>query len=597
MRFFEFLIALTLAIYVLWPLISGIENPFLVNFLSVVAAIEVSAHLLFEGYRWQMIPIYILTGMILLITLPELRQPASGKFNRKSWSAVGMVAVLTILLFSMLLLVLFPVPKLPSPKGKYAVGTQTFSLTDESRSELYSDSDADSRKFIVKVWYPAIQGSQGKNAPWMEHATIYGRAIARAFGYPQFLLDHLSLVESPAWQDAPVYPSRERYPLIFFSHSLRGVAAQNTGQVVELASHGFVVVAIQHTYGAAGSVFPDGKIVYFNPSTFPDDAPEPEYTLFAQELANQWAEDISFTLDFMINENQDPASPFFSTLDTTGVGVYGHSLGGAAAIQFCGTDIRCSGLLAMDPLMVSVSRQILNTGLSQNALFIFSQEWIEDIRSRNNITFKQFFEKFGVLSHVIEIVGTTHSDFTDLPLLSPVAYQIGLKGSIDRDRMNEIINTYLYIFFYQALENPTLDLYSGLSFDPEVIHIDHLRNPIFPRRITLPNGEEFTLGEGNIRDGNWVPIRAEWLVGTEISRWVALPWNAGLEKVIMDLEPGEQINLTMSNSDVVVFKVNSIQRMTIQELMSFDATKPSLLVMLFDDQNVDESYWVITALP
>ncbi len=597
MRFFEFLIPLTLAIYVLWPLITGKENTFLINFLSVIAVVEVVAHLLFEGYRWQMIPIYILTAMILLSTFPELRQPISGEFNRKSWSAVGMVAILTILLCSIIILVILPVPKIPPPKGKYEVGTQTFFLTDESRRELYSDNDAEPRKFLVKVWYPATPLLKGEHAPWMDHATTYGRAIARAFGYPKFVLDHLSLVDSPAWQDAPVYPSRERYPVIFFSHSLRGIAAQNTGQVTELASHGFIVVAIQHTYGAAATVFPDGKIVYFNPSSFPEEASEPEYTLSAQELASQWAEDISFTLDFIINENQNQASPFFSTLDTTGVGVYGHSLGGAAAIQFCGTDTRCSGLLAMDPLMVPVSRQILNTGLSQNALFIFSQEWIEDIGSRNNSTFKGFFEKFGPLSHAIEILGTTQSDFTDLPLISPITYQIGLKGSIDSDRMNEIINTYLYIFFYQELENPTLDLYSGLSFDPEVIHLDHLRNPIYPRRIALPNGEEFSLGEGNLRDGNWAPLRAEWLSGTEISRWVALPWNSELEEEIKELETGDQINLTMSNSDVVVFKVSSINRMTIQELMLSDATKPSLLVMLYNDQNADESYWVITALP
>lgn len=597
MRTFEFLIPLTLAIYLLWPLFSGKENPFLVNFLSVVAVVEVVAHLLFEGYRWQMIPIYILVGMFLLTTVSELRQPIIGEYERKSWSTIGMIGIFIILLGSTILLVLLPVPTIPMPNGKYEVGIQTFELTDESRLELYSENNDEPRKFIITVWYPAKPEPEGKRAPWMDHAAYYGRAIAKAFGFPAFVLDHLSLIKSPAWQDAPVNPSRDGYPVIFFSHAWKGIAAQNTGQVVELVSNGFVVVAIQHTYGSAATVFPDGEIVYYNPSSFPGDVPEPEYTLSAQKLASQWAEDISFSLDFMIDQNQNPVSSFYTTLNTTDIGVFGHSAGGAAAIQFCNTDPRCSAVLAMDPLMVSVSRQVLNTGLSQNALFMFSQEWIEDIGSRNNRTFKQFFEKTGSLSHVIEILGTIHSDFTDLPLLSPFAHQLGLKGSINRDRLNEIINSYTYIFFYQTLENPTFDLYSGLSPEPEVVRLDNLRKLVYPRRIVLPGGQEFNLGEGDIRNDKWVPLSAEWLSGTEISRWVALPWSSELEEVIKGIEPGDQIELTMSNSDVVMFQVYSIQRMTMNELMSSEATKPSLLVMLYDDQNKDEAYWVITAFP
>lgn len=597
MRFFEFLIPITLAVYILWPLISGKENPFLVNFLSVVAAVEMVAHLVFEGYRWQMIPIYVLVGIILITTIPELRQPIAGDFKRSSWSAVGIIGFFIILFGATMLLVLLPIPTIPMPNGKYEVGTQTFVLMDESRPELYSDNNEELRKIMITVWYPANPDPDGKRAPWIDHATIYGRAIAKAFGFPSFVLDHLSLIKSPAWQDAPVYPSRDEYPLIFFSHAWKGIAAQNTGQAVELVSNGFVVVAVQHTYGAAATVFPNGEIVYYNPSSFPDDIPEPGYTLSAQRLASQWADDISFALDFMIDQNQNSDSPFYSTLNTTAIGAFGHSTGGAAAIQFCSTDTRCNAVLSMDPLLVSTSRQVLNAGLSQNALFIFSQEWIEDEGSRNNITFKQFFEKSGSLSHVIEILGTIHSDFTDLPLISPLAHQLGLKGSIDRVRLNEIVNSYTYIFFYQTLENPTFDLYSGLSPEPEVIRLDNLRKLAYPRRITLPDGQEYTLGEGNIRNGNWVPLSAEWLAGTEIARWIALPWSSELEIMIKGLEPGDQIDLTMSNSDIVSFKIFSIQRMTIKELMSSDTSKPSLLVLLYDDHNSDEVYWVITSFP
>jgi len=197
MRTLELLIPITLSIYILLPLFSGRENPRIINFLTVLAVIEVVVHLIFEGYRWPMISIYLLTGLLFFTTIPELRQPTMGEFDRMSSSAVGLVAIFIILVGSTLLPILLPVPTIPIPDGKYKVSTQTIVLTDESRREIYSEKD-EPRKFLIKVWYPATPGPNAIHSPWMEHVTIYGRAIARAFGLPGFVLDHLSLVESPA---------------------------------------------------------------------------------------------------------------------------------------------------------------------------------------------------------------------------------------------------------------------------------------------------------------------------------------------------------------------------------------------------------------
>ena len=120
---------------------------------------------------------------------------------------------------------------------------------------------------------------------------------------------------------------------------------------------------------------------------------------------------------------------------------------------------------------------------------------------------------------------------------------------------------------------------------------------VHPTRLTLPGGWEFSLGQGEVVDGEWNPKRAEWLVGTEISRWVALPWSLQLEAVLRTLKPEDKLELTMSNFDVLVFNVYSIRELTMEQLLSSDPKTPSLLVVLYNNEETDGSYWVVEALP
>jgi hypothetical protein len=105
------------------------------------------------------------------------------------------------------------------------------------------------------------------------------------------------------------------------------------------------------------------------------------------------------------------------------------------------------------------------------------------------------------------------------------------------------------------------------------------------------------LGQGKVVEGEWTPSGAEWLVGTEISRWVALPWSLQLEAVLRTLTADDQIELMMSNFDVLTFDVYSIREITMEELLATDPTKPALLVVLYNDEEADGSFWTVTALP
>jgi hypothetical protein len=117
----------------------------------------------------------------------------------------------------------------------------------------------------------------------------------------------------------------------------------------------------------------------------------------------------------------------------------------------------------------------------------------------------------------------------------------------------------------------------------------------FPASVSLPGGWSFSLGRGALQEGQWNPQGAEWLEGTEVCRWVALPWSRQLEAVIRTLNPNDPIELVMSNNDKFVYKVYSVRQMTSGEMLDLDSNSPCLLVVLAEADT--DSRWVLTALP
>ena len=465
MRPLEILIPIVLAIYMIFP-ITGKKRPFIVELFPAFTLMVIVAHASLEGMRWQMIPLYAFTLIALIFSIPALFGTAKNEApTRRPFRIVLSFILLAV---STALPILLPVPAIPAPSGPYPVGTRIYELTDTSRKELYSGKDED-RRFQIQVWYPAEVSETDERAPWMARADIYGPALSEFLQLPSFFMDHLKLVKLPAYQEAKVASTAEEgSPIILFSHGWRGFNAQNTGQALELASHGYVVVGVQHTYGALVTVFDDGTIAKYNPSALPSGVPDDEYDVAAHLLSDQWAGDLGFALDFLDGQNTDAASPFYSSLDPSRIGVYGHSTGGGAAIQFCGTDERCKALFGMDPYMRPAAYEILEKGMAQPSFHMFSQGWADRRDSENNLLFDPFYANSAETYGSIYIEGTEHYDFSDMPLFTPLAPQLGLKGPINGKRVTIIINDYLLSFFDLTLKGIPTDLFDKQSPYPEV---------------------------------------------------------------------------------------------------------------------------------
>jgi hypothetical protein len=174
----------------------------------------------------------------------------------------------------------------PHTQRIYEVGTRLYDLTDTSRRERYSGRD-EARRFMIQVWYPSEADESNEKAPWMTNAEIYAPAIATYIDVPSFFLDHLALVKVPAYSESEVAKNENEFPVVLFSHGWNGFNAQNTSQTLELASQGYIVIGVQHTYGGVITMFPDGMIAPNNPSALAsDDTPVEEYEPLHTNLSN-----------------------------------------------------------------------------------------------------------------------------------------------------------------------------------------------------------------------------------------------------------------------------------------------------------------------
>ena len=152
MRLLEFGIPLLLTIYLLAPP----PRPAFVRAIPIGALLLMLTHFVVDGYRWQMVLIYLLTLVLVAIGL------------NRSWDIRPLASYLTIVLLavSTALPILLPVPSIPIPSGPYQVGTRIYELVDSSRREIYSGKE-EARRFMIQVWYPSEISSSDVRAPWM----------------------------------------------------------------------------------------------------------------------------------------------------------------------------------------------------------------------------------------------------------------------------------------------------------------------------------------------------------------------------------------------------------------------------------------------
>lgn len=498
MRTLEILLAATLLLTLIGFFFRQDTRPHIFTFLPSVGLLLIVLHLIIEGYRWQMLPMYALTVILFLVTVKRLvkgktlspTRPASRKRTALRFSLV--IVGLLFFILAAALPALFPVFRLRQPTGSYAIGTMRFSVMDNSRAETFTDDATDRREFLVQCWYPAeFDASAQPEAMWQPAEEI-GKVAFRRAG---FLLNYLNLVKTHSYRDAPVTRSQSAYPVLIFSHGYSAFPAQSTVLMEELASHGYVVFSAAHPYEAIATVYPDGRVApvsrtqvravetedratsllyqeYMQTFKQPTVNTAESESLFrryleATSVMNEslriWTADTRFVLDELERMNRgERQNPFTGRLDMERVGIFGMSLGGATAGQVCAIDSRCKAGINIDGLQRG---DLLDNPPTQPFMFMSSEFYFDSNRGVN----APVYDRVRNNAYEIMVKGSAHLNFTDFYLISPLLKWAGAVGSIDGERMQQIVNAYTLAFFNKHLKGENAPLLNAPSPDyPEV---------------------------------------------------------------------------------------------------------------------------------
>ena len=246
----------------------------------------------------------------------------------------------------------------PMPTGEYAVGTFSYTVYNDREEKMYN-AIGTKRSIPVKVYYPVSKESvEGlPKARYMSKATV--DAIRKNFYVPinYEKVESDGTNRSECYENAP-FIEGGRFPLILFNYGYSSFLEANTYLLIELASHGYIVASVGHPYEGMVTTLDDGTVykqakglsskVYspFLPSTIAllklqkakgtneelwerFDAMQKKYNRFLMDRIPEWELDTKAALKYL-KENY----PGRIDLEN-GIGVTGHSFGGATAYALC----------------------------------------------------------------------------------------------------------------------------------------------------------------------------------------------------------------------------------------------------------------------
>lgn len=425
-------------------------------FSPIVLLIAV-AQVLVEGPRWQMVPAYVLTGLFFVVWLLQNIAPADGLAGQMWVNRLAVGLGVLSLAVSIALPMIFPVFRFPKPSGPYGIGTLTYHWVDPSRPEVFTADPNDRRELMVQIWYPAKVDPSSPRAPYVRNPGTLA-PLARLLHLPEFIFGHLKYITINAIKSAPVANGESSYPVLILSHGRGGYRQENTLQVEELVSHGYIVAAIDHPYAAAGVVFPDGRLAAFDPRMMD--------RTFENGIVPYLAQDAIFTLDQLAALNQaDPNGILTGRLDLGHAGIFGLSLGGEVTTEACRLEPRFRACLTMD---VWMPPNVVETGLRQPTMFITRdaesmrlEGWSQADIDRTLSTMRAVFESLPGDGYFVRVPGMFHLDFSDASLLSPLTSWLGVTGPINPQRARTIMNIYELAFFDRHLKGLSEVLLDG----------------------------------------------------------------------------------------------------------------------------------------
>ena len=351
--------------------------------------------------------------------------------------------------------------ELPAPTGPYVVGRTLFRWTDPTRPETLSRQPNDKRELTVWLWYPASSAPQGETAPYVDHLDLIGGA----FSDTDLLL--LRSVRTHSVADAKPSARPSMFPVILFSPGAGSIPALYSSFCEELASHGYVVAALDHPYDDAAVALSDGRVV--EAAKMPSDGQA--VLSYERQRVTVRTQDAIFALNQLTRVDKgDIQTPFKGRLDLARTGIFGHSIGGVTAAEVCMTDERLRTCANLDGVVYAMPAYPNASGCGPSQPFLFMEKPLpamrgespEDARRRLDLLRSKGNALLACVmagrSYRVTMADATHATFSDEEILR----------NDDARRPRELMNlarNYLLAFFDESLRGVQSLLPSSLPAD------------------------------------------------------------------------------------------------------------------------------------
>lgn len=386
--------------------------------IFIVFVILTLSSVIVWSFRWFIFAI-LLFLLAVKGTISLIRYKTTIRKYKTSSIVWKSVLMILAFVFALTPAIVFPQHKAPKVTGKYEVTTASYTYVDKNRMEEFTDMGKN-RLVNVEIWYP--EKADGK------------------------------------------------YPLLVFSHGAYGIKASNTSTYTELASHGYVVVSIDHPYHSFYTRSEDGTVALINTDynrEIDNLNKEGFYTRKEEySLIQKWmklrTDDMNFVIDTILQKVKSDKDPVYQHIDKEKIGVFGHSMGGAASVWLGRERDDIRAVVNIDAPFFSelvYNKEMEDFAAKSEAyttplLNIYSNDVWEQLDSNSTYAANKLNNENFKDAYTVHFQGTKHLSLTDLPLFSPFLANVlqGGKADIDPYYCIETENELILSFFDHELK-------------------------------------------------------------------------------------------------------------------------------------------------
>lgn len=366
---------------------------------------------------------------------------------------------------------------LPPPSYHSEIGTVSLHLIDRSRPDPWVASPA-YRELMVSVWYPALPSRGHPLARYLPRGAAGRFGAAGVHGIPPGRVDWAA-VRTHAREAAPVDPRGGRRPVVLYSPGSADPRAWGTVLVEDLASRGYVVLTIDHTYESPAVQFPDGSVKGNEPvlTALARAVQDGTVPALLEKVLRVRVDDTRFVLDRLATL----PGGLSRVVDPDRVGMFGQSAGGITAAQGMFEDRRIKAGIDLDGTL-EYNREPNGTNLMPVAIHGLDRPFLLMGRhGSNHLTepsWRAFWSHSRGWKRDLTLRGSRHQTYTDLTAILPqtrptqniVERQI---GTIDPVRALAAQRAYVASFFDRWLHG-----HDG--------HLLDRPSPCYPEMVFVP---------------------------------------------------------------------------------------------------------------